>query len=961
MRTTHDGESTVEGALLDEELSVPMTAQPTAAAIPHLVKRGRRLTLSLLQLKREKGDLKGQLCESRQKEADFVAQMDLHMKDVNRTERVLHARIEALDAENSELRSRSAQQRGEQSQLEARLEEAHSQFTETEQRIAKLMDKLVNLLSAGMSTDVVHREFVEELALSEQRLQKQFESMLDQLLNARNDNRRAALLLSDEQRRTKRLHDTLCALQGELFNRHDHHERKGIMERSQEKMRATPFAGTNLGSSAVSLGGSLGGSCSSNAREPRGGAVAEAGTDETEATPEQTPEQVPEVEESASSSGGASVSLETDPAKTDACTLEPAIGAQPENLQMHAPETQRGLQLLTLGDPAPESITGTSVHSSPTSPSSPTRDRMMAMEERLRQALDAAQFDNLVARLGHGIYQFGTKLRAFVRLKSDGEVYASLNDADYEPIEAFIARISKLQDKAPLVASNPAAVAAPANGMCAQMLDPLSVGPEICGSVEHGNNGDRRVAGHPLSASNSVTAPASTQGSRAWSPSAPGATGSGASASRMRSPRKVHAGGDVAQWAPQELGRDAPQSPSRSPPPTARSSAGRSSEVAGAVNGSVRRADRKALSATPLSSTPLRRSSPRRVRSPDECTQSRVSLGQSVSSSGGTVAVAAAVPAGTGGGSGSGVFNLNGSGNYGSGNYGSGNYGSGNYGSGNYGSGNYGSGNCGSGSYGAGNGDGVSIGRKSPLRGSVAASVTTGVARSPPPNRPGTPRSAPNRRCTRSRVSLGQGVNGQPVSSNTTNGSSSAVGVSCVAGSFGGSCGSGSCGSASSCSDGVNFGRKSPIRGSVAAGGVARSPPPRPSTPRAAPHWRSAPAAQASAAQAPVPQAPVTPTQAAQTPSLQSTTSWTPSPRAQATVPQSASQTAISATRSVAPVLGRFVNGPTPVSKPWHLVPGNVGVNVAGTDTTRTPSTSPSRTATAAPVQAGTSSVWRTH
>jgi hypothetical protein len=96
-----------------------------------------------------------------------------------------------------------------------------------------------------------------------------------------------------------------------------------------------------------------------------------------------------------------------------------------------------------------------------------SRDRLIAMEQDLCAALEAAQFEELVVRLGSGYYQFGEHptraTRATVRARGDGKVEASVNEIDYEPIEEFISRITKVTS-----AVNAAATAANGTAAAAQ-------------------------------------------------------------------------------------------------------------------------------------------------------------------------------------------------------------------------------------------------------------------------------------------------------------------------------------------------------------------------------------------------------------------------------------------------------------------------------------------------------------
>eukprot|EP00927_Polykrikos_kofoidii_P041241 TRINITY_DN35167_c0_g2_i1.p1 TRINITY_DN35167_c0_g2~~TRINITY_DN35167_c0_g2_i1.p1 ORF type:complete len:726 (+),score=123.09 TRINITY_DN35167_c0_g2_i1:229-2178(+) len=120
------------------------------------------------------------------------------------------------------------------------------------------------------------------------------------------------------------------------------------------------------------------------------------------------------------------------------------------------------------------------------------------MEEQLRTTLEAAQFEELVVRLGNGYYQFGSHHRACIRLKGDGRVYASLNEASYEPFEDFIRRLipevsgDGAKAKA-LEVSDP--VEAQAKEIGASMLDQGKPGTNSRASSTVGNSGAPSVGG----------------------------------------------------------------------------------------------------------------------------------------------------------------------------------------------------------------------------------------------------------------------------------------------------------------------------------------------------------------------------------------------------------------------------------------------------------------------------------
>merc|ERR1719261_261001 len=97
------------------------------------------------------------------------------MKDVAFQDNQLKAREQALDTENLELKQRSLQFSAEHEQIEERLQEGKTQLSETENRIQRLMDRLVTLLSNGSATDTVRVQFAQELEESVQLYERRLE------------------------------------------------------------------------------------------------------------------------------------------------------------------------------------------------------------------------------------------------------------------------------------------------------------------------------------------------------------------------------------------------------------------------------------------------------------------------------------------------------------------------------------------------------------------------------------------------------------------------------------------------------------------------------------------------------------------------------------------------------------------------------------------------------------------
>jgi len=361
------------------------------------------------------------------------------------------------------------------------------------------------------------------------------------------------------------------------------------------------------------------------------------------------------------------------------------------------------------------------------SSSTPTaRDRLMLLEERLRDILEATQFESLVVRLGSGLYQFGKSVRACVRLREDNQVYASTDGVEYEPVESFIAKITNMEaTKPPRSGSQPppcgkTAVDTSWSAATGSSAMPVThhLGARQDGLYDiDGHQGRATARKHGPHATNGAVAihashSATRSEIRAMSPApsptpsmVSSAVGSVVSSQAMRQ-RHLSAADDAAGHG--ILTTDCREPPC-SPPPVGR-----------VATGARQRLDKKALSKEPPCSPPLalgrgpvrarswdkveppgaissrqratekrpaaahgsllRRSSPGRQSPLDEGSIGSIESGLQHHSSRGLGQSATAC--------GSGHLLVNaGSGNYGSGNYGSGNYGSGNYGSGNYSSG----------------------------------------------------------------------------------------------------------------------------------------------------------------------------------------------------------------------------------------------------------------------------------
>jgi len=570
-----------EASFSEEELPAGVVLDPVAANLPLLVARTRQLYARRGRLRAAEATLRARLDSGRRKKAEFSLQCETNIQDLDRCHAVLQTRVEALENEHADLRARASQATTEQSQLMERLREAKGQNEETEKRIAWLMDHLVTLLSSNSASDVVqahYAEVVQELGVSKERLSRQLASLQGQHEAARAENRRKALQLSDEQRRTKRLHDTLCQLQAELFHRRG--SRRSLAEASGAKVASALVVGR--------------------------------GSEE------------PVVAESAPGDR---------PLVAQGLGASPLPGACPES----APDAGAGPHVGCWEECAAGASTMTSASVAPlpavrSKASGESAARLRATEEALCEALEVAQFGSLVLRLGNGYYQFGDSVRACIRLKGDNEVLASANGDDFEPLKDFIVKMKMppVSEKENSVAGAMSVTASPAtespamglraatDAMCGNMMDP-SWTPAPQGQA---NGADTSSFAARLEASAGAVSPAPV------SPGSPvlGSPGPTTRPLRQRSPRKLHAGDDAAgqasAMAPGQVAVAAsPGEPLCSPQSYSRGGGG---DAAGGAACPRPRGERKgAATATSPSAatvastaTPLRRSPPRRSRSP---------------------------------------------------------------------------------------------------------------------------------------------------------------------------------------------------------------------------------------------------------------------------------------------------------------------------------------------------------
>lgn len=411
----------------EEDLPAEVWRQPAASHVPQLVRCATRLVLQSNKLMRENTSLRSSLEELPNKRADFDAQYHSQLQDQEKCQQVLRARLETLEVEQLDLQARAEQQEDEFSDLVERDRDASAHKVETELRINRLMDQMVKLLSANPSPETARHQIaqvVRELEASDERLSRQLQSLQERFEAARMENRRAANQLSDEQQRTKQLHDALCQLQAEFFGSKPRSGRFRAGSRRLESVSPKQVLVDELPALAP------------NGMPVEGVAVAPAYASLAQADLALEP-----------AVGAACGSLMRSTLRSVAMISAPLV-SPPVQPHRSCTKADDGSTACIVQCPAVESrcenvSDAALVDSSEAAPTTYQCDRAPAqLEERLRDVLEEAQFESLVIRLGDGWYQFGEQVRANVKMNDDGHVYASVDQICYEPLGLFIGKIS---------------------------------------------------------------------------------------------------------------------------------------------------------------------------------------------------------------------------------------------------------------------------------------------------------------------------------------------------------------------------------------------------------------------------------------------------------------------------------------------------------------------------------------
>eukprot|EP00930_Biecheleria_cincta_P105468 TRINITY_DN9818_c1_g1_i1.p1 TRINITY_DN9818_c1_g1~~TRINITY_DN9818_c1_g1_i1.p1 ORF type:complete len:1001 (-),score=171.80 TRINITY_DN9818_c1_g1_i1:205-3207(-) len=458
----------------------------------------------------------------------------------------LNCHQEAVESEHAVWQACLAQQGDEEKQVQQRLIQAEESQQKIEARIQYLMDIMVSLLSPT-ETDAARQELVQEqyaamvkdLEGAYWRLQEQVSTLQATLEAERSENCRRALQLSDQQLRTKRLHDALCQLQSELFRpRTGHRARKQPGERPEDPVvRSSTLlpAANGSGRSAqepaapclvlaesstvaasappvisasLRAVGALNSSSEvqDNGRDKMDGAddfksadavasLQDTGRDEgvEKASEFKGAGAVP----TGSASATLSLGSESDPPPAWAHSTSrtpPLPGAAREGPLEDRSERQACKQLANRAD---DGICRPEEAPTPNTPQVASSDRLRLLENLLRDMLEELSFEHIVTRLSHGYYEFGKSpalARAHLCLEGGKQLVASMDGLEYEPFKDFIAKLQELECHSSAMSREDMAASASSasEALCGAMMDPTWTA-----AAQGGKSGSDLQAGEP--------------------------------------------------------------------------------------------------------------------------------------------------------------------------------------------------------------------------------------------------------------------------------------------------------------------------------------------------------------------------------------------------------------------------------------------------------------------------------
>mmetsp|Transcript_33659 Transcript_33659/g.106927 ORF Transcript_33659/g.106927 Transcript_33659/m.106927 type:complete len:722 (-) Transcript_33659:224-2389(-) len=611
-----------DGALLQEALTGP----PTDELAQRMVEHDAKLLRKIGRLRRRKQELKAMFAAYKQKEEEFVTQMDSHMDEVESTEHELSLKIETLTAENQQLRDFTDRRAQDNSECVEKLNETIKQCSESETRVQFLVDRIVALMSGG-SADPAQTQAVVSMRQREQEMLRQLEETRQQFNEVRQQNGELTSRLTEELGLSRRLSDQLAEVEERFFRaqteqphaaevplppragrlgprplglRSDQTEAPDRLplpelppsiSENEEPYAALPAAGE-----PQLEGGLLGGS---GRRMPLGVVPETDVPPPLEAELEEGSEATAEFAEPSWLGTATSESNEADGNRRPA-----SLGGDAGDWLAHRnPGGHDDLQLARASGSTQMLPAGTSSTSASTSARN-TASGAAFMEQKLREALDEASFECAVVRVETGIYNFGPAVRAMVKLTPENDVVASRDDGHFQPIGEFIRNIAHEARGAPGTWAEPAGAY---EGILGEPLPQPSRG--AMGSSDAGSDGcmlEGFLAGH------SADAACQDMGARAGGPVAAAPTPAPAAAVQGQWHAQAAGGPGVLGCGPKAQGLGA-----FGPPPLAAQcevAGSRATQATQAGGGPVPPLQLHAASVPPLLGHRLSASTPERPR-----------------------------------------------------------------------------------------------------------------------------------------------------------------------------------------------------------------------------------------------------------------------------------------------------------------------------------------------------------
>lgn len=416
--TFHDSEDELdEGDMVTEE---ELRRGHTDELARRLAAQKTRTLQRIERMRHAKKRLKVELGSYKQKEKQYVAQMDTHMDEVERAEQELSSRIEVLTADSQQLREENETQSRENQDVIDRLSETTKQCGESETRVQFLVDRIVALLSARETVDPAQTEAVLSLRQRERDMLRQLEDTRQQFDEVRQQNCEITGRLTEELSLSKRLSEQLAEVEERFMHRPD------------------GAAGRVDGEAGARLGPRL------DTRSLGARSELEIPVLPVRREREHPPDMPPPIREDEVEDDE---SFEADSPAANAADFSFGDHAAAAALARHPPQHGDGAdEASPLRHVPEEDVTD----AEPRAASQwlemglqPSASRSALMEAKLRDALDRAAFECAVVRLETGVYSFGPSAQAVrVKLSEGEEVVASQAGGPFVPIDDFIAAVA---------------------------------------------------------------------------------------------------------------------------------------------------------------------------------------------------------------------------------------------------------------------------------------------------------------------------------------------------------------------------------------------------------------------------------------------------------------------------------------------------------------------------------------